>query len=225
MKTQVVIYAKNPMTGTVKTRLAKDANARLARNAYARLLEQCVAELAGINSPVNSQNNRITTTLACSPNTRHGSIRTLCNRYKLKRQLQPQGDLGRRMAASIRKGLAQHDAVIIVGTDCPTLDASKITDAIAALAHNNTYAQAAQDGGYVLIASAQYCPKLFRQIDWSTPKVLAQTRRQARSGQQTLTVGPALSDIDHYQDWRHARQQKQVAPLWRGRLRKQQEHK
>lgn len=205
MNYQTVIYAKNPVAGTVKTRIARHSNGRFAFHAYQSLLQTTLAHLALANN----------TTLACSPNLRHGHLKAHAKRHGLTRQAQPPGDLGQRMRQTLRKGLKAHPAVVLVGTDCPQLTAQSIKMAINALKTHDAYIQPADDGGYVLIACKRYCPALFQQINWSTGQVLAQTKRQARAAGISLAIGPMLADVDTKKEWRHARQLKQTGPLWR----------
>lgn len=202
----LIIYAKNPIHGQVKTRLAKSRNGLFARNAYKRLLRHSAKQMAFSQSLA----------LEVSPNTRHGFVRQLAQEHGLKVRPQPPGALGQRMAASIRRALKSHDAVLIMGSDCPSIDRSVLTAIEAHLrTTQSSYLQAAADGGYVLVACNHYCPKLFRQIRWSSRHVLADSRRQARGGTTNLQIGPAMVDIDHIQDWQQARRRQQIGPVWK----------
>jgi rSAM/selenodomain-associated transferase 1 len=205
---QLVIYAKNPLPGKVKTRLAQGSNRRFASQAYLALLRHTVNQLA-------QQDNVV---LAASPNTRHGSIRCLCKQHRITLKPQARGNLGQRMAKTIRQGLKQHAAVAIVGTDCPSITRHTLKIVKQQLAGSNTHCVIpANDGGYVLIASKQYEPVLFQSIAWSTAKVMRQTQRQARRLGHHLPATPAMTDIDHIQAWRQARRRGEIGPIWNKR--------
>lgn len=200
----LVIYAKSPIPGKVKTRLAKGSNGRYAMNAYKRLLASTLGAVAEYPNVV----------VAASPDIRHGYIRQVCKRYNVKLSKQPQGELGQRMNQSTRIGLRQHSSVVIIGTDCPTIDLNTVLNVQAALNKHAHSICPAHDGGYVLVGSSCYNPALFRQVAWSTASVMRQTQRQARRSRKRLHIGQTMTDIDHIRDWRKARQQKAIAPLW-----------
>lgn len=204
-----VIYAKNPVAGKVKTRIARHSNRHFACNAYRALLRATLAQLALDSHAV----------VAYSPNLRHGHLKSQAKRHALNTQAQPHGDLGQRMRQTLRQGLKNHDAVVLVGTDCPQISQPAVALALKALETHDAYVQPASDGGYVLIASKCYCPALFQQIDWSTRQVLAQTKRQARTAKISLSIGPTLPDVDTKNEWRNARRLKHTTPLWRKSLR------
>ena len=201
----LVIYAKSPISGKVKTRLAKGSNRRYAMNAYKRLLASTLSAVAAHPNVV----------VAASPDIRHGYIRQSCKRYNVKLSKQPQGELGQRMNQSMRTGLRQHSSVVIIGTDCPMIALNTILNAETALDKHAHSICPAHDGGYVLVGSSCYNPALFRQVAWSTASVMRQTQRQARRSRKRLHIGQTMTDIDHIRDWRKARRQKAIAPLWR----------
>lgn len=201
----LVVYAKNPVAGNVKTRLAKSTNQRFATNAYKRLLEKTVATAADYG----------TTTLAVSPDVRHGYLRLLSKRYGIPIRRQPNGNLGQRMNRSVRQGLRTSSAVMVIGSDCPGISSNTLKQVATNLKTHPYVACPAEDGGYVLVGCNCYSPKLFQCVRWSSPQVLAQTQRQARRGRKRLHLQATLADIDDIQDWRRARRQNAVAPLWR----------
>lgn len=204
---QLIIYAKSPIDKRVKTRLARASNTRFATQAYKRLLQKTLASMSGLENVC----------LACSPNLRHGYIRQLTTHYGVKLIAQPLGNLGQRMAKSMRKGCPTNPCIII-GTDCPELAAQDITDAVEALRNTDAYLLPAFDGGYALIACNRYHPALFRQVSWSTPRLLAQTQRQARAAGIRLKTGRVVSDVDQYPEWKKARKLKQAPALWKRRF-------
>lgn len=205
---QLVIFAKNPVSGKVKTRLAKGSNRRFATQAYLTLLRHTIQQLAALDNVV----------LAVSPHRQHGTMRRLCRQHGISLSTQARGNLGQRMAKTIRQGLKQHAAVAIVGTDCPQITASSVLHIQQQLTQGSGLCVVpASDGGYVLIASQHYHPALFQGISWSTAKVMRQTRRQARRLGMDLPATQTMTDIDHISTWRQARRRGELGPIWNKR--------
>lgn len=199
-----MVYAKSPLDGKVKTRLAKGSNTRFATQAYKRLMASTAAALAYLPN----------VTLAISPNLRHGYPNQLAKQFGLKTKAQPQGNLGQRMGKTMKQAASP---CIIIGTDCPALTVKHIQAATQALQTADVYLLPALDGGYALVACNHYYPAIFRQVSWSTPRLLKQTLRQARAAGLMVAIGPAVSDVDQYTDWKKARKLGLVSPLWRRR--------
>jgi len=113
---------------------------------------------------------------------------------------QGEGDLGARMARAAQRVLAAGDAVVLIGTDCPALDAGVLRQAAAALRSSDAVMVPSADGGYALLGLRRFHPSLFEGIVWSTPSVAAVTRaRLAALGWATQLLAP-LHDIDEAAD-------------------------
>src|SRR5262249_19825135 len=97
------------------------------------------------------------------------------------------GDLGERIERAFDDLLASpQDHAVIVGADCPALDASALDDAFDALATREGVLGPARDGGYYLVGLRCRAPGLFRDIDWSTSRVLDQTLQRATEAGLTI---------------------------------------
>jgi rSAM/selenodomain-associated transferase 2/rSAM/selenodomain-associated transferase 1 len=127
-----------------------------------------------------------------------------------QRSYVPQGpaDLGQRMVHALEDALAQGvRRVVIVGTDCPSLDASLTSDALARLATHDLVLGPATDGGYYLIGLSRRAPELFEGIAWGGDRVLADTLAAAGSLDLSHSMLPPLPDVDLPEDlvhWRRA---------------------
>ncbi|MFO1118985.1 MAG: DUF2064 domain-containing protein [Rhodospirillales bacterium] len=91
---------------------------------------------------------------------------------------------GERCAAVVADLLAAgYAGVCLLDADSPTLPASLLHDAVAALSQpgERVVLGPALDGGYTLIGLRRACPELFDGIDWRTPRVLAQTIARAKA--------------------------------------------
>lgn len=108
--------------------------------------------------------------------------------------------LGERMYHAIREGLERYASVILVGSDCPGIDAAYLRRAVFALGEAPLVLGPATDGGYVMLGASAIEPDIFHDIPWGTAEVYARTRA-ALSGMTTLWAElPALADIDRPED-------------------------
>ena len=187
----VAILAKAPLAGFAKTRLIPRLGADGAAALQRWLLQRTVttALSAGIG-PV---------TLWCAPDATHPDF-VLCRAFgPLALRRQPDGDLGARMLAAIA-GTTTPAGTLVIGTDCPALTPALLRQAANALAAHDAAVVPAEDGGYVLIGMRQAAPQVFAEVDWSTGRVMAQTRaRLAEIGWRWQEFAP-LWDVDRGED-------------------------
>ena len=123
---------------------------------------------------------------------------------------QGDGDLGDRMSRAFADGFAQDlnakelmggcDRIVMIGTDCPGIDAALIKTAFAMLFTTDLVLGPATDGGYYLIGMRSFYPQLFKNIVWSTETVLSETLTIANQHQISYELLPMLSDIDRPED-------------------------
>jgi hypothetical protein len=196
----LVVMAKAPVPGLAKTRLAPALGAvgasRLAERFLAHTLQEALAARCG---PV---------TLSCAPSARHAAFAPWATDPRLALEDQAEGDLGERMAAAFAGGFARARAVLLFGTDAPALDAALLARAAAALAQHDAVFVPTLDGGYVLAGLARRAkPRawdaLFRDMPWSTARVMPLTReRLAGLGARVLEL-PPLADVDEPADLVH----------------------
>jgi glycosyltransferase A (GT-A) superfamily protein (DUF2064 family) len=92
------------------------------------------------------------------------------------------------------------DAVLLMGTDCPALDAAQLRAVAASLATHDAVLMPATDGGYVALAVRHFDLSLFTDIAWSTATVGATTLLRLRALGWQVAVLPALPDIDEPAD-------------------------
>lgn len=111
------------------------------------------------------------------------------------------GDLGERMRGAFVDALADgHEAVVLIGSDVPELAPERIAEAFAALERGRDLVLGpAFDGGYVLIG-ARRVPEVFDGIRWGTSEVLAATIVRAEHLGLTVELLPASHDVDRIED-------------------------
>jgi rSAM/selenodomain-associated transferase 2/rSAM/selenodomain-associated transferase 1 len=107
------------------------------------------------------------------------------------------GDLGQRMHLAADRAFS-HGAkrVVIIGTDCPSLDEPTLSEAFDALIKNDVVYGPAADGGYVLIGLSKPCPQLFTGIAWGGNMVLEQSLAAARESFLKVAMLEVREDVD-----------------------------
>lgn len=207
MKAQLVVFGREPVPGRVKSRLAADVGAERAAAVYAVLLDHTLAEAA-------SSGLETVLALAGAPSAmwRHG--------LRVPTELQTGAELGSRMAAAFRRRFdGGAERVVLVGSDCPGLQAAHLRRAAAAVAEVPAVLGPAADGGYWLVAQRRPGLDLFTGIPWSAPSTLESTRRRLEGlGVSWLELEP-LADIDTEADLLAALDDDAVSESVRGRLR------
>jgi len=223
---RVIIFAKQPNAGQVKTRLIPAIGARQAAQLHAMMTRHIVTVACASNiCPVE---------LWCSPSPSHELFQSLAQEFPISLCTQTGNDLGERMYNAFAASHTGHDthgtnintdvndngnhnnnnqnnsnhnnsnhnnAAIIVGSDCPALTPAHFRQAFTALKAGNTATLIpALDGGYVLLGLSQLNRRLFEDIQWGTAEVLSATRARLKSLYWTWEEFAALSDIDTQQD-------------------------
>jgi len=192
-KDAVILMAKAPLPGLVKTRLCPPLTRANAAALYACLLKDTAAELSRLA--------RTRRYLFFSPPGSEG----LFHRDPFSgfvRVPQTGKDLGQRMAAAFETTFARGcTRVALVGADCPTLSAPLVRAAFRELASSaGTVFGPCNDGGFYLIALSSHTPSLFRGVTWGTDTVLSEVSRRCRAAGVPYSLLPAGFDIDDADD-------------------------
>ncbi len=190
--TLFIQFAKEPIPGQVKTRMMPYLNAQQACELHRDLLLWTCCTLTGTGLA--------SVELWVSGNSGH-RVFTQCADMGIAEVKTQQGaDLGERMYHAIYEGLKSYRKVILVGSDCPGIDAGYLNNAIAALDQQTLVLGPASDGGYVLIGATEIWGSLFERVSWGGSEVLAQTKaRIATLGEQYFELN-VLADIDRPED-------------------------
>lgn len=195
---RLLVFARAPVAGAVKTRLAAGIGAAAAARLYRQLLRGTLemAHAAGL-APLE---------LHVAPDTGHPFIRSLARRLSLDLRRQRGADLGQRMHHALQEALADSQFAVLIGSDCAVMDADYLDQACRALqAGSELVIGPAEDGGYLLIGVRRCCPELFESIPWGSAGVLGATRERARTLGLRYAELDALWDIDtpaDLQRWR-----------------------
>ena len=195
---RLLIFAKAPVPGRVKTRLAGQLGTRGAAQLYKQLLRRTLIIAAAARlCPID---------LWCAPDARHGFFVACRRDYQVRLRRQCAGDLGARMNQALNRTLANGNRAVLIGGDCVSLGAAELQTAFEVLAagHDAVLGPAA-DGGYLLIGLRQRCPALFQGLAWSAPTVLTATRQRLRRAGLTWAELPTGWDVDTPTDLRRLR--------------------
>lgn len=194
----IVLYARVPRPGRVKTRLTPP----LTRLEACRLHVACLMDCARL---VRSAVRRAGATAwvafseAWEPPAGAGLASALRG---FRRQPQRGGDLGARMRRTSRDlFLAGYAGVVLVGSDSPDLPVARLVEACRALRRGaDLVLGPARDGGYYLVGLRRDRPILFRGIPWGTTGVLSTTLRRARRSRLSVRLLRPWDDIDRPED-------------------------
>jgi rSAM/selenodomain-associated transferase 1 len=189
----LVIFAKAPSLGRVKTRLARGIGTGAALAFYRLMLARLLRQVG--------RDPRWRVTLAVAPDRTAQAARLWPMR--LARKGQGRGDLGDRMGRTLRRWPA--GSVVIIGADIPDITAAHIARAFAALDAADLVFGPARDGGYWLVGAkgaARRTP-LFARVRWSTEHALADTLANLKG--RRIAFIDTLDDIDDVEDLRRWR--------------------
>ena len=190
---RLCIFARAPRLGRVKTRLAASIGPEAALAAHQTLVERCLDSLRNVDG--------VTTELWIAGPVDHPRCADWSTRWGLPLVQQRGGDLGERMAHAVDHSLQSAPFAIVIGTDCPTLDADYVAAAVAALTHHDMVLGPAEDGGYGLIGLRCRAPTLFSGMVWSTPDVASETLSRAEAVGLSVHVLNPIWDVDTAEDW------------------------
>jgi uncharacterized protein len=189
MRGTVIIFAKAPRAGAVKTRLGAEIGMGRAAALFRIMTERTIAEAV---------KGDWRTCLAVDPPSAVTGWDSLWP-PQLSRMAQAPGDLGARMAHAFNT--APPGPALIIGADAPGLRARHLRQAFKALGRADAVFGPAEDGGYWLIGLARRrpAPNLFEGVRWSTKHALADTVKTLPGGFQVSHL-ETLADIDEARD-------------------------
>jgi hypothetical protein len=198
----VSIVCKTPGAGGGKSRLRPLLGADMAQRLSACFIRDVAAALEAVPEALGRQLYAL-----FSPAGSEAVLRALLP--PPWRLVPRQGaSVGTVLQASIAAFLADgHDCAIMVNGDSPTLPSEFVVQAIAALREpgDRVVLGPARDGGYYLVGLKRPHPRLFEDIAWSTPEVLAGTLRRADEIGLPVVTLPTWYDVDEPEDVLHLR--------------------
>lgn len=197
----IIQFAKWPVAGQVKTRLAANLGNEAAKQIHIELMNAVFLNIsafafADVQLWFDQYHGDSSGSL--------GAVgRQLCN-AELTYRIQCQGDLGTRMANAFQRSLLHYKKVIIVGSDCPTVDPGYLHQASALLENHDVVLGPAEDGGYVLIGLNRFESGLFADVQWGGAEVLRKTQSNIEALGLSSGLLDTTWDVDEladYQRW------------------------
>lgn len=186
----LAILAKAPLAGQAKTRLIPALGAEGAARLQAELIRHTL-----VTALKATRASAITLWTALDH--QHPLFLELAEQFAITLKPQPEGDLGARMHHAL------HDMGqpgLLIGTDCPVLDAELLTTCQSSLTRADAVFLPAEDGGYVLVGVRRPSPQLFSGIDWGSADVMAQTMQRLEEIQWSSDYPTTLWDVDRPED-------------------------
>ena len=190
---RILLFARYPEKGRVKTRLETHLEQDEVLGLYKRFVEDILATLYGSGYP---------TTVCYWPPERGADMQAWLG-PSLAYFPQKGGDIGERMQNAFAEAFAGGvDQAILMGTDFPDLEMGIIHEAFDGLSRNDMTLGPAADGGYYLIGFTRHAfiKEVFAGISWGTGRVFSETLEKIRSAAVHVHILPEWQDIDTFED-------------------------
>ena len=189
MKSVLAVFAKTPLPGRVKTRLAPELSPEEGAELYRCMLLDTVARVRAL---------RVDTVIFYDGDGHF--FRDLFPDLLLIPQAA--GGLGERLQSAFAALLSLgYRARVVIGTDAPDLPLDFIAEAFRLIKGGSDLVFGpAEDGGYYLVALSCASGGLFRDIPWSSPQVLEVSRERAREAGLAAALLPTWYDVDSFED-------------------------
>jgi len=198
MKNVLLTFIKNPEFGKVKTRLSATMGHQRALEVYDKLL---------------ALTRSVTRQISCHRQLWYSQFIDEDDDWDARnyeKKLQQGSNLGQRMQYAFEQVFtAGYKRAVLIGSDCAELTPSHIQQAFTALENHDAVIGPSQDGGYYLLGMKAVHPKLFLDIDWSTPSVFDDTISRMQSLNLSCAHLSTLNDIDTEEDLRESGQRLQ----------------
>lgn len=193
-RVRICVFAKPPLPGRVKTRLARTVGSGPAADLALAFLRDTWSAIRALDWA----DTVIATT----------DVRAMAATAPAGAEIWPQGsgDLGARMTRVLRRALRTHEAAMVIGTDVPDLPANRLTAARRSLRAHDAVLGPAEDGGFYLLGLTRCPPDLLAGLAWSQPRTGHDTLARMRSlGLDVATVA-SWHDVDDEAGLRRLRQ-------------------
>jgi hypothetical protein len=193
MSTALIIFAKAPIPGKVKTRLCPPLDEEEAASLHGSLVLDAIERTKGLQG--------VSLYVAGTPDLDHPFFKVLEGRYVANLLPQRGPDLGLRMRQAMQDAFDQGAKdVLLTGTDLPTLPRANLVEALTLIKKHDVVLGPTTDGGYYLIGLRKMVPDLFQGIAWSTASVFAETKKKIEAAGLSLGLLPECRDVDTLDD-------------------------
>ncbi|MFY0599710.1 MAG: TIGR04282 family arsenosugar biosynthesis glycosyltransferase [Cyclobacteriaceae bacterium] len=188
-KNLLIVFVKNLIPGTVKTRLAADIGIDGALDVYQFLVENTFEETKDVNADKVVYYSE------------YVEIEDVFDTEKYKMLTQQGNDLGERMLNAFKKSFASgYEKVVIIGSDCFELQTDHVEEAFDQLVNHEVVIGPAKDGGYYLLGMNSLHSELFNDKTYSHENVLPELLESVGSLNLSFFLLQELNDIDTLDD-------------------------
>lgn len=194
------MFAKPPVAGRVKTRLAQSIGDRSAATLAAAML-----------CDVWSVVSRVPEVIPVLAAAECGSFPVDVPQANF--WLQGSGGLGSRISGILIRGLASAPSAIALGADSPLLTPSHLKHALVELQVHDAVVGPSLDGGFYLLGLRTCPPDLLADLPWSSAETLGRTLERLSSKGMSVSRLMPLSDVDTLQDLQFLRQELKTASV------------
>jgi rSAM/selenodomain-associated transferase 1 len=189
----LIIFAKKPLLGQVKSRLQPKISPEISLEIYRFFVEETLEKVRGLSDAM--------IWLGCFPNQNSPWFLDLSRKFRLRLFNQEGEDLGARMAKAFELLTGEKiERKVIIGTDSPHIPLHFIRSAFELLKKTPVVLGPSRDGGYYLLGLSGDPPSLFEGISWSTNSVLKSTVRRLEDKNIPFQLLPEWYDIDQFED-------------------------
>ena len=195
MDKALILFAKTPRPGKVKTRLQPDISPEEASKLYQAFVLDLLGSTRNLEGTVRF--------LSCDPSKSDPYFKSLGERDHLDLIDQRGSDLGQRMRNAFEEVQAKgFERLVIIGTDCPNLSVKLIQKAFSYLEVHDLVLGPSRDGGYYLIGCRGKVPPIFDGIPWSGDQVFRLTLKRVMELNVNCALLPFWYDVDTMDDLR-----------------------
>ena len=203
---RILVFAKAPIKGQVKTRLSPKYSADFALKLHTNMVSHCI--------DLVTKSNLCPIQLWCAPSPHVKYFQNCKNDYGVELYSQHGRDLGERMSNAVNTALSKCKNVVLIGTDCPSLTQNDLREVLISLENNkDVVISPALDGGYVLMGLNRSHQQLFNDISWGSDQVFAQTKSRLRFLNWCWEETKIFWDVDRPDDIRRLQQDKSLSYL------------
>ncbi len=192
----LIVFAKLPRAGEVKTRLGQSIGMKEAAEVYKRFAEHAFTLADEL------QSGGVSVYVFYAPGASAEEIRSWVGRPFTFIQ-QEGATLGERMKSAFERTIQDgFEQTVIIGTDVPELDAPVIHSAFQSLFSSDVILGPSTDGGYYLLGMKPPAKNMFEGIDWSTEYVFQQTIDKVKTLHLSFATLGELADVDTIEDYK-----------------------
>lgn len=187
MKSVLLVFARSPIKGEVKTRLGNEIGSEKSYWVYLQLLKKIAKNISNKNQDIILFQSK--------PNKKLESIFDNAKKFLV----QNGSDLGKKMLSAFQWAFNEkYKNVILIGTDLWRIDENMIIRARNVLENKDFVIGPTFDGGYYLIGMKKMKKEIFQNIPWSTNQVLSETLKKIKDN--SIYFLDIENDIDEFID-------------------------